>query len=129
MRNLQPKHYIGIGIIILIAIIIIFSGGSSDKNQEDLQKGQVLPSSQQEPEETKGEELFGLTENQRKEILKELILCEDSADRKASKYYLSGCENCPEFIKFDVNKFAEKTQELTEICKEELRNEYNTTKI
>ncbi len=44
MKNLQPKYYIGIGIIILIAIIIIFSGGSSDKDQEDLQKGSVSKS-------------------------------------------------------------------------------------
>jgi hypothetical protein len=49
MKNLQPKHYIGIGIFILVVLIIIFPS-SSDKNQEDLQKGQVLPSSQQEEE-------------------------------------------------------------------------------
>ena len=49
MKNLQPKHYIGIGIVILVILIIIFPG-SSDKEQEDLQKGQALPSSQQEEE-------------------------------------------------------------------------------
>lgn len=137
-KKLKLKHWIGIGVLALLILIIVVAGSSNDEEED--QKAQVVPvqqeetqekpqeQSQKEPEETKGEELFGLTENQRKEILRELILCEDSADREASRYYLFGCENCPEFIKFDVNKFAEKTQELTEICKEELRNKYNITK-
>lgn len=106
----------------MVALALI-GAGCSDKDQE--QEESQEQSQQQIQEE---ESLFGLTENQRKAILREIISCEDSADREVSKYYLFGCESCPEFIGFDVYKFAEKLQELTEICKEGLRNKHNITK-
>ena len=111
--------------LILIIVIGALSGDGEDGTETKQEQGEPQKQPQQQIQEE--ENLFGLTENQRKTILREIILCEDSADREVSKYYLSGCESCPEFIGFDVYKFAEKTQELTEICKEELRNKYNIT--
>jgi len=74
------------------------------------------------------ETLYGLTEDERKEIFTEIVKCEDWADSEAMKQYYPGCEYCSEFITADVYKYADKVTELTDSCKEELRNKYNITK-
>jgi len=71
--------------------------------------------------------LHGLTENERKEIFTEIVRCEDWADLEAMKQYYPGCEDCFEFIKSDVHKYAGKVSELTDSCKEKLRKRYNIT--
>jgi len=73
----------------------------------------------------KEETLFGLTEAKRKEIFEELVKCEDEGDRKAMKYYFPGCEYCPEFIVADVYKYADKSTQLIDACKEKVRSKYN----
>lgn len=111
--------------LILIIVIDALGGDGKEGTETKQEQGELQEQPQQQIREE--ENLFGLTENQRKEILREFILCEDSADREASRYYLAGCENCPEFIEPDIRKFAGKMQELTEICEKELRNKYNIT--
>jgi len=74
------------------------------------------------------EVLYGFTENERKEIFTEIVRCEDWADLEAMKQYYPGCEYCSEFIKSDFNEYADKVSELTDSCKEKLRNKYNITK-
>lgn len=75
-----------------------------------------------------GEEtLYGLSEATRKAIFEESVLCEYEEDRKAMRYYFPGCESCPEFITADVNKYADKSTEMIDSCKEIVRNKYNIT--
>lgn len=74
------------------------------------------------------ETLYGLTEDERKEIFTEIVECEDWADLEAMKQYYPGCEYCSGFIKSDINKYADKVSELTDSCRGKLRKKYNITK-
>ena len=74
------------------------------------------------------ETLFGLSEEARKEIFRESVRCEDWADMEAMQYYYSGCEDCTNFIVADFVKYAEKSNELIDSCKENLMKKYNITK-
>jgi len=73
------------------------------------------------------ETLFGLSEEIRKEIFKEMVRCEDWADREALQYYYPGCEDCPNFIEADTGKYIDKFRKLTDSCEENLMNRYNIT--
>ena len=75
----------------------------------------------------KTETLFGLSEETRKEIFREIVKCEDWGDREAMQYYYPGCENCPKFIVGDIDKYIEKSNELIDSCKEKLMKKYNIT--
>ncbi|MCK4891536.1 MAG: hypothetical protein KAS78_02600, partial [Candidatus Pacebacteria bacterium] len=66
------------------------------------------------------ENLFGLSEEQRKEIFKEIVKCEDWGYREAMRYYHIGCEACPEFIEVDIYKEIDKERELSNDCKEKI---------
>ncbi len=77
--------------------------------------------------ESKEETLFGLSEPTRKEIFKEMVRCEDEGDEKAMRYYFTGCEACPEFIVADVYKYADKSTELIDNCKEKVRGKHGIT--
>ena len=76
----------------------------------------------------KKETLFGLSEEIRKEIFKEIVKCEDWGDREAMQYYYLGCEDCTNFIVADFVKYAEKSNELIDSCKENVMKKYNITK-
>jgi len=76
----------------------------------------------------KKETLFGLSKEIRKEISKEIVKCEDWGDREAMQYYYSGCEDCTNFIVADFVKYAEKSNELIDGCKENVMKKYNITK-
>lgn len=78
--------------------------------------------------ERKIETLFGLSEETRKEIFREIVECEDWGDSEAMQYYYPGCENCSKFIVADFVKYAEKSNELIDSCKENLLKKYNITK-
>ena len=73
------------------------------------------------------ETLFGLSEEIRKEIFKEMVRCEDWADREALQYYYPGCEDCPNFIEADIYKYIDKSRELIDSCEENIRKKYNIT--
>ena len=73
------------------------------------------------------ETLFGLSEEIRKEIFKEMVRCEDWADREAIQYYYPGCEDCPNFIEADTGKYIDKFRKLTDSCEENLMKRYNIT--
>ena len=73
----------------------------------------------------KEETLFGLIEEIRKDIFKEIVKCEDWGDREAMQYYYPGCENCANFIVADIYKYADKSTELIDSCKENVRKKYN----
>lgn len=73
------------------------------------------------------ETLFGLSEEIRKEIFKEMVRCEDWADREAIQYYYPGCEDCPNFIEADIYKYADKFRKLTDSCEKTLMKRYNIT--
>jgi len=73
------------------------------------------------------ETLFGLSEEIRKEIFKEMVRCEDWADREALQYYYPGCENCTNFIEADIYKYIDKSRELIDSCEENIRKKYNIT--
>ena len=66
------------------------------------------------------EDLFGLSEEKRKEIFKEIVKCEDWGNIEAMKYYSTGCEACPEFIEVDIYKEIDKERELSNDCKEKI---------
>ena len=74
------------------------------------------------------ETLFGLSEETRKEIFREIVECEDWGDSEAMQYYYPRCENCSKFIVADFVKYAEKSNELIDSCKENLLKKYNITK-
>lgn len=73
------------------------------------------------------ETLFGLSEEIRKEIFREMVKCEDWGDREAMQYYYPGCENCAKFIVTDFVKYAERSNELIDNCKKNLMKKYNIT--
>jgi len=75
----------------------------------------------------KNETLFGLSEETRKEIFKEIVECEDWADIEAMQYYFPGCEDCAHFIEADIDTYIDKLTELTNNCKESVREKYNIT--
>jgi len=75
----------------------------------------------------KEETLFGLSEEIRKEIFTEIVKCEDWGDREAMQYYYPGCEDCPNFIVADIDKYIDKSMELIDSCKENVRKKYNIT--
>ena len=68
-----------------------------------------------------------LSEEIRKEIFREMVQCEDWADIEAMQYYFPGCEDCAKFIETDIDKYIDKFTELTDSCKEKLKNKYNIT--
>lgn len=75
----------------------------------------------------KEETLFGLSEATRKDIFKESVECEYKGDREAMKYYFPGCETCSEFIVADTYKYADKSTDLIDSCREKVRKKYNIT--
>jgi len=77
---------------------------------------------------SKEETKFNLSEKKRKEIYKELILCEDRAMIEADKHYSSMCSECSEFIEEDFGKRNEMENRLLKEYKKEVRNKYNITK-
>ena len=99
--------------------------------EETLAKTQEGPAKKIEAIETdnKGnnKNLNELSEEIRKEIFKEMVQCEDWADIEAMQYYFPGCENCAKFIETDIDKYIAKFTELTDSCKENLKNKYNIT--
>ncbi len=103
MKNLQPKYYIGIGIFILVVLIIIFPG-SSDKNQEELQKGQVLPSTQQEDSQE------GIQEQSETEPLIE----EESVDNSNLEQELQETQKLLEEIQEELQETQDQLQEFQE---------------
>ena len=68
---------------------------------------------------------FGLDEETRRKIAYELEECEIKGNFEANKYYLPGCEKCPEFIEANSKKLVDKIQELTESCKAKVRDKYH----
>ena len=76
----------------------------------------------------KEETLFGLSEETRKEIFKEIVECEDWGNNEAMQYYYPGCEACLKFIVADMYKYTDKSRELIDSCKAKIRKTYNITK-
>ena len=66
------------------------------------------------------ENLFGLSEEQRKEIFKKIVRCEDQGDIEAMQYYYIACETCPKFITADMSKYGDKSDELINDCKKKI---------
>jgi len=99
--------------------------------EETLAKTQEGPAKKIEAIETdnKGNNInFNeLSEEIRKEIFREMVQCEDWADIEAMQYYFPGCEDCAKFIETDIDKYIAKFTELTDKCKEKLKNKYNIT--
>jgi len=95
---------------------------NGDWSQADLGKNQKLTYEFTDfiNKERTEEDLFGLSEEQRKEIFKEIVECEDWGDVEAMKYYSIGCETCPEFIEVDVYKGIDKERELSNACKKKI---------
>jgi hypothetical protein len=78
-------------------------------------------------QENKNTNLSELAEEIKKEIHRKLAECEGESDIEAKKYYSSSCEQCPEFIEDNLNKYVKKMDELLEACIEKVRSEYNIT--
>jgi len=102
-KKLQFKHWVGIGIFILVILIIIFPS-SSDKNQEDLQKGQALPSSQQE--DSQG----GIQEQSEPES----IIEEESVDNSNFEQELQETQNLLEEVQEELQETQDQLQEFQE---------------
>ena len=95
---------------------------NGDWSQADLGKDQKLTYKFTDfiDKERIEEDLFGLSEEQRKEIFKEIVKCEDWGYREAKRYYCTGCEACPEFIEVDMYKEIDKEREIANDCKKKI---------
>jgi len=95
---------------------------NGDWSQADLKKDQKLTYKFTDfiDKERTEENLFGLSEEQRKEIFKEIVKCDDMGYRDAMRYYRVGCEACPEFIKVDMYKEIDKEEEIANDCKKKI---------
>lgn len=71
---------------------------------------------------------FGFSKEERKEIFKNLVRCEDVAYEEARKYYDPACSSCSEYIKDSYDDKYNKEEDLIAKCKEEIRVENNITK-
>ena len=70
---------------------------------------------------------FGLKEEERREIWKELVLAEDRAQIEASMHYDEACEDCDGFIEHDLGKLTEMEMELISEYEEKIKDEYDIT--
>lgn len=73
------------------------------------------------------ENLSGLSEATRMQIYREIVLCEQVADRNAMRHYHPECGSCPEFIEADMEKYLNESSDLLAKCKETITSQYNIT--
>jgi len=110
---------------ILIAVIIFFVLVGVIIGVASCEPTPNSPSPTEEPQQK--ENVSGLSEATRMEVFREISLCEQVADRTAMSYYYPGCENCPEFIEADLDKYMDMSADSLANCKETITSQYNIT--
>lgn len=103
--------------VVLVVVIALIAIGTSESS----------PSSTPTEEPQQEENLHGLSEATRMQIYREIVLCEQVADRNAMRHYHPECGSCPEFIEADMEKYLNESSDSIANCKETITSQYNIT--